>query len=1098
MVFALHLFPLLLPLAAAAGDVFVSPAGDDGNSGGSAKQPVATLDRARALAAAAPRPTTVHVGAGAYYLGNRSLTLGSADGGGVTWQGAPDGSAVIYAGSRIRGWSEWRGGVYRAPWTGPRFYAMTEGRRPAAIARHPDPGSGYLALTRKDSYRVGWSNGTEPGSLRGRFTCAEAGQCQAYLQCNYFSEIHSVKLGSIDFDSNTLEYEAAPHCSMSMGMGGVYLQGALEFLSAPGEFALVGGFVYYRPYGAGIPIAQLTIVASIPQRAIEFVAASSAAPVTGIALKDLTLIGSGSNYSWQIAWDHGPTSADGEGYQSNYIMTAMQQGQLYFENASGITVSGCECLAAGQSAIWMQGFAQNISITGNVIRETGFTAIYMSGYCRASSEEDRRRLLADEGWHLLADGGQPTASQQRAQLREAYHSRECVYTSFANPEETFVSKGNTISHNFMSRGNLAIGGYAGIMLYESGENVIVHNVIKGYARDAIGLFGSQPAMGSVQDNVLVNFESSNRFTQTKSNYVAWNDISLTNQDSDDTGEIEMYGTGSDNIMEFNALHDIYDSSTGMHSVLFSDDWSPNTTWRSNLVGPFVRLAGGGDCDFFMVKSFSMVVDGNIFADSSAHDGGTLSAYEYPVSNMSFTRNIMFNTTRLQPKRGQTPTNISADIQHMFPLYVVAYNKTTEQFYKMEQPGCPETESAPCPWSVAVHNKCPCSWSFPLGKGGFDLPQSVRDTLTVTEIDFNYYAGLDPSVFELVDNGYGGDSSKYGGGSLHLDAYDRHGVRNATATEADAAALFHRPRPKLHHELSTADYTVRADSDPVTKLGFVPWNTSNIGVDSAFSRFTEDQALSYAGWAVRIQGESQDRMEGVHPRGMLGGSGGVRSIGSAPAAGGSPGATLSVAPGAWARYEQLDFGAAGSALATVSARVTGAGTLVFTLCNLEDIGTPAGVRIATLSFNANNAWTVVRSQNVTARANSLTGVQTVYVQWFPARGMPPSGPQPQASQCSEAHCAYEGQTCPAGRPDSISIGYICCGIHSTGTQGNWCPDSSITCGPTPRRPGAGKPLHDFGAACANGTVGPPAMQPMALDYWVFERASASGTKARALA
>ena len=72
----------------------------------------------------------------------------------------------------------------------------------------------------------------------------------------------------------------------------------------------------------------------------------------------------------------------------------------------------------------------------------------------------------------------------------------------------------------------------GIMLYESGENSIVHNMIKGYARDAIGLFGSQPAMGVVQDNVLVNFESSNRFTQTKDNYVAWNDMSHTNEDSD--------------------------------------------------------------------------------------------------------------------------------------------------------------------------------------------------------------------------------------------------------------------------------------------------------------------------------------------------------------------------------------------------------------------------------------------------------------------------------------------------------------------------------------------------------------------------------------
>ena len=39
----------------------------------------------------------------------------------------------------------------RAPTTGgvggPRFFALTEGPRPAALARHPDPGSGYLSLT---------------------------------------------------------------------------------------------------------------------------------------------------------------------------------------------------------------------------------------------------------------------------------------------------------------------------------------------------------------------------------------------------------------------------------------------------------------------------------------------------------------------------------------------------------------------------------------------------------------------------------------------------------------------------------------------------------------------------------------------------------------------------------------------------------------------------------------------------------------------------------------------------------------------------------------------------------------------------------------
>ena len=83
----------------------------------------------------------------------------------------------------------------------------------------------------------------------------------------------------------SLKYEAVPHCSMRMGMGGVYLMGALEFLSAPGEFAIAGGYVYYRPLDASTPIEQLTIVASIPERAVQFVAPSSAAPVSDITLQ---------------------------------------------------------------------------------------------------------------------------------------------------------------------------------------------------------------------------------------------------------------------------------------------------------------------------------------------------------------------------------------------------------------------------------------------------------------------------------------------------------------------------------------------------------------------------------------------------------------------------------------------------------------------------------------------------------------------------------------------------------------------------------------------------------------------------------------------
>ena len=49
--------------------------------------------------------------------------------------------------------------------------------------------------------------------------------------------------------------------------------------------------------------------------------------------------------------------------------------QVYLENATGITIAGCALLAAGQSAVWMQGWAQNNTITGNLIRESGFCSV---------------------------------------------------------------------------------------------------------------------------------------------------------------------------------------------------------------------------------------------------------------------------------------------------------------------------------------------------------------------------------------------------------------------------------------------------------------------------------------------------------------------------------------------------------------------------------------------------------------------------------------------------------------------------------------------------------------------------------------------------
>ena len=67
------------------------------------------------------------------------------------------------------------------------------------------------------------------------------------------------------------------------------------------------------------------------------------------------------------------------------------------------------------------------------------------------------------------------------------------------------------------------------------------------------------------------------------------------------------------------------SSTLRPDIVFFDEPLPGgAEWRAKRA---LR-----DCDFFMVKSIVMAVDGNTFADSSAHDGGTVSHTHPPPSS----------------------------------------------------------------------------------------------------------------------------------------------------------------------------------------------------------------------------------------------------------------------------------------------------------------------------------------------------------------------------------------------------------------------------------------------------------------------------------
>eukprot|EP01045_Picozoa_sp_COSAG04_P054609 COSAG04_NODE_24502_length_321_cov_0.436937_1_plen_106_part_11 len=105
--------------------------------------------------------------------------------------------------------------------------------------------------------------------------------------------------------------------------------------------------------------------------------------------------------------------------------------------------------------------------------------------------------------------------------------------------------------------------------------------------------------------------------------------------------------------------------------------------------------------------------------------------------------------------------------------------TTEEFFYSDphHPRCPENWTSPCgssSWTHAVDNQCPCGFAFPLGNGGMELSPSIRKSQTISQLDWNYYDGVDPSVWRMNDTGYAT--------GMRANVYDAHGVRHATDTE----------------------------------------------------------------------------------------------------------------------------------------------------------------------------------------------------------------------------------------------------------------------------------------------------------------------------
>ncbi|MBM3497524.1 MAG: hypothetical protein FJX74_02530 [Armatimonadetes bacterium] len=258
-------------LASAAPEVWVSPQGDDANSG-ERGTPVATLGRALALVREGRTPDAegerIVLRGGIYRLAE-TLTLGPEDSG-LTVEGAPGEAPVISGGRVVTGWKPWKGDILQADLSGLglpdcefRELYCDGLRQPLARVPNFDPArprlggflynAGIAEAGSKTKFRY------RPGELDPtKWTHAERAIVVFHPSVNY--EKVWAPLARVDVAERVIEtargvYALEPHDSY-------YLCNLLEELDAPGEWYADPDTqtLYFRP-PMGAPPGEVVVPA---------------------------------------------------------------------------------------------------------------------------------------------------------------------------------------------------------------------------------------------------------------------------------------------------------------------------------------------------------------------------------------------------------------------------------------------------------------------------------------------------------------------------------------------------------------------------------------------------------------------------------------------------------------------------------------------------------------------------------------------------------------------------------------------------------------------------------------------------------------------
>lgn len=246
-------------------------------------------------------------------------------------------------------------------------------------------------------------------------------------------------------------------------------------------------------------------------------------------------------------------------------------------NDDAVRISGAEDCAfrfckienGGNNGVCVLGHAQRITLYGNLIREHGYCGVSLEG---------------------LGPGMPDVNHHHRVENNHIHHC------------------GRLIGHG------------AGVYIQQSGHNHILHNHIHHMPRYGTTIKGLRYQV--LREQVAgVTWDNHYDYLHSRNNLIAFNDIHHVNQDSQDTGAMESWGPGRDNVYDHNLVHDSGNAEFDLQSGMYLDDATDHFTVTNNIIWGIV---GTSNNQPIFAKGIGNRIENNILIVGDTNDSAIMS------------------------------------------------------------------------------------------------------------------------------------------------------------------------------------------------------------------------------------------------------------------------------------------------------------------------------------------------------------------------------------------------------------------------------------------------------------------------------------------